>query len=373
MIINGRFSQAKIFTINNPKNQIDSYAQAQIKFICDNESSSGTIIRVMPDVHPGQVGTIGLTINLNNSQKIMPMLTGIDIGCGLSITKISKVRKEWQKLDSVIKENVPSGFKLRRKIHPKSIEFDYECLKCYEHLRINKADLSLGTLGSGNHFIEVDIDNENNIYLVIHSGSRHLGKEVTEYYLNAGQKLLKQKNINIPYELTYLEGNLRENYIHDVRALTKYAELNRKIMILEIIKGMKWKNDEIYSCPHNYIDEYNILRKGAVSARENEFVIIPINMRDGIILAEGKGNEDWNYSAPHGAGRIMKREDVKNSYTLSQFKASMKNIYSPSINQSTLDEAPFAYRGLTEIQEAVNDTVNVTKIITPLYNFKAGD
>ena len=210
---------------------------------------------------------------------------------------------------------------------------------------------------------------------MIHSGSRHLGFEVTEYYLREGQRLLKEQGIEIPYELTYLTGELMQQYLHDLAIVQDFATRNREIMIAEICKGMKWKIQDTYSCIHNYVD-FNtntpILRKGAISAKAGEPVIIPINMRDGIILGTGLGNDEWNQSAPHGAGRILKREDVRKSYTVSTYKKEMKGIYSTCINKDTLDEAPFAYRRSEEIIDAIGTTVKVDKIIKPIYNFKAG-
>lgn len=377
--INGIYTSAIIYTAENPKTSIDDYARAQIRMICDNESAKGSRIRVMPDVHPGKVGTIGLTMTVGD--RIMPNLTGIDIGCGMTIAKIRKGRKEWQRLDSCIAENIPSGFATRKTAHAKSESFDFSALLCEKHINRKKAALSLGTLGGGNHFIEIDQDEEGTLYIVIHSGSRHLGKEVTEYYLSEGQKALKEQDIDVPYPLTWLEGNLKAAYMHDVRIVQQFAALNREIMLSEILKGMKWKADDSYTCMHNYITSdpmtietfgNPVLRKGAISAMAGERLIIPVNMRDGVILGTGLGNKDWNCSAPHGAGRIMKRKDVRNSYTLSSFRKSMKDIYSPSVSEDTLDEAPFAYRQISDILNVITETVKVDKIITPVYNFKAG-
>lgn len=377
--INGIYTSADIFTIKNKDHAIDTYAIAQLQMLCDNEVSKESIIKVMPDVHPGKVGTIGLTMTIGD--KIMPNLIGIDIGCGMTIAKIKCKKIEFQKLDTVIRDNVPSGAATRSKVHHLADEFCFEDLCCYKHIQLNKAKRSLGTLGSGNHFIELDKDDEGNTYIVIHSGSRHLGKEVTDYYLNEGQKSLKNKGIEVPYELTYLEGQLKNNYLHDLFIVQKYASLNRRIMIDELVKGMKWKVLDQYDCIHNYVDATNetlqtfgspMLRKGAISAKENEDVIIPINMRDGIILGKGLGNKDWNVSAPHGSGRIMKREDIKKNFTVSSYKSEMKGIYSSCIGKDTLDEAPFAYRNANDIAEVIGDTVKIEKIITPIYNFKAG-
>ena len=294
----------------------------------------------------------------------------------LSLAKIKGKTKEFQKLDVVIRDHVPSGFSIRKTIHSMAQELDLTKLLCYKHIFEEKALLSLGTLGGGNHFIELDVDDEKNTYLVVHSGSRHLGKEVTEYYLSMGQRQLKSKGIEIPYETTYLEGELMDAYLHDLEIVQEFASLNREIILAEITKNMKWKILDSYSCIHNYVDfglDTPILRKGAISAQKDEPVIIPINMRDGILLGTGLGNADWNYSAPHGAGRIMKREDVKANYTVSNFKSAMKGIYSSCINKETLDEAPFAYRDLNSIQDAIQETVAMEKVIKPIYNFKAGN
>ena len=372
--INGVYTSAKIFNTEKENNTMDDYALAQLKALCDNQAFDGCTVRIMPDVHPGKVGTIGFTSTLG--KQVLPNVIGIDIGCGMSLAKVKGKTKEFQKLDVVIREHVPSGFSIRKTIHSMAQELDLTKLLCYKHIFEEKALLSLGTLGGGNHFIELDVDDEKNTYLVVHSGSRHLGKEVTEYYLSMGQRQLKSKGIEIPYETTYLEGELMDAYLHDLEIVQEFAFLNREIILAEITKNMKWKILDSYSCIHNYVDfrlDTPILRKGAISAQKDEPVIIPINMRDGILLGTGLGNADWNYSAPHGAGRIMKREDVKANYTVSNFKSAMKGIYSSCINKETLDEAPFAYRDLDSIQYAIQETVAMEKIIKPMYNFKAGN
>lgn len=377
--IKGAYTSAHIYTTNNNETAIDQYAMAQLQMICDHESSKGCCIRVMPDVHPGKVGTIGLTMTIG--ERIIPNLIGIDIGCGMTLAQIKGKKNEYQKLDTVIRDSVPSGFNNRSKAHRFADEFDFNALRCASHVRTDKAILSLGSLGSGNHFIEVDKDEDGNLYVVIHTGSRHLGKEVTEYYLNEGQKYLKDNGIDVPYEITWLEGKLKEDYLHDLQIVQQFASLNREIILDELVKGMKWKILDSYECIHNYVDASEetlntfgapMLRKGAISAKKDEQVIIPINMRDGIILGTGLGNTEWNCSAPHGSGRIMKREDVKNSFTVSAFKSEMKGIYSSCIGKDTLDEAPFAYRSIDEIAEVISDTVTINKIIRPVYNFKAG-
>lgn len=366
--IEGIYAVANVYT-----NDIEDYAVAQLQMICDNEVSKGSDIRVMPDVHPGKVGTIGLTMTVGD--RIIPNLLGVDIGCGMRILRVKAKNIEGMRLDKVIRENVPAGFDVRPKVHHMAESFDLTRLHCYRHVNAEKALKSLGTLGGGNHFIEID-KGENGLYLVIHTGSRHLGAEITEFYIREGQKVLKDRDEAVPYEVTYIEGALKEDYIHDVAIAQEFAELNRSIISKEILKGMKWKTDDEYESVHNYISTLSdgrlILRKGAISAKQNERVIIPINMRDGAILGIGKGNQEWNNSAPHGSGRKLKREDVNQNYTVSEFKTAMKGIYSTCIGSGTLDEAPFAYRRLEDILENISPTVEVKEVIRPVYNYKAG-
>lgn len=359
----GKYGEAKIFSA-----AVDDYAIAQIKMLCDNEVAKNSKIRVMPDVHPAKVSTVGLTMTVG--ERILPNLVGIDIGCGVTMAKLQKFRPEFQKVDKIIRENISPERGLRNKISPAAEEFNFE--KIIADYNKSRALKSLGTLGFGNHYIEIDVDDEKNYFLFVHSGSRHLGKEITEFYLNEGQKILKNRGENIPYELTYLEGDLMKNYLLDLETVQEFAYLNRKIMLEEICKGIKWKIEKIFNSTHNYIDAEKILRKGAISAKAGEVVIIPVNMRDGVIFGHGKGNLDWNNSAPHGAGRILKRTEVKNNHTLSEFKSAMKGIYSTSINKDTLDESPFAYRKISDILPVIGETVEVEKILKPVYNFKAG-
>lgn len=372
--IYGKYTNAVVYTTSNEEYAIDDYARKQLQMICDHPSAAGSRIRVMPDVHPGKVGTIGLTMSVGNS--LLPSLVGVDIGCGMTIAKIKAKNMECQKLDSIIRENVPSGGKIRKTAHKLSRTIDLNRLYCYKAIDMVKADLSIGTLGGGNHFIEVDKDEDGSLYLVIHSGSRHLGMEVTEYYLKAGQRVSqKKKQGHASYEMTCLEGELLEAYFHDLAITQDYARLNREAMIDQIVRGMKWRVLDSYTCIHNYIDfsgELPILRKGAIRANVGEKVIIPINMRDGIILGTGLGNTDWNCSAPHGSGRIYKRSEVKEHHTMSEFKKAMEGIYSICVNKDTLDEAPFAYRSIEDILDVIGETVTVDKIIKPIYNFKAG-
>lgn len=334
--VKGIYTEAKIFT-----DDVEDHALAQIKMICDNETAKGSKICMMPDIHPGKVAPIGLSMTVTD--KIIPQLLGVDI-----------------------------GFAIRKEPNHMAEEFSYEGLQCIRHINRQKADRSLGTLGGGNHFIELDKSDDGSLYLVVHTGSRHLGEEVAEYYTKLANTCLKEQGKEVPYYMSYLEGDNKAAYLNDVQIIQRYAEWNRQIIVREILKGMKWKVEEQFSVPHNYLDDSRILHKGSISANKGERVVIPANMRDGIILGIGKGNADWNYSAPHGSGRKLKREDVKNRYTVSEFKKEMEGIYSRCVSADTLDEAPFAYRSITEIAEQIEDTVEVTKILKPVYNFKAG-
>ena len=363
--IEGKHTSAVVYS-----DTAEEYALAQIRQLCDQEVFEGAKVRVMPDVHPGKVGPIGFTALVK--ERIMPAVVGIDIGCGMTITKVDVKRVDGQKMDRVIRENVPTGLTVRKTVHRYMERFDFAQIRCAEHIRLEQSALSLGTLGGGNHFIEVDRGNDGSLYLIVHSGSRRLGKDVAEYYMKKGHELLGK---GTAYELTYLEGNLIKDYIEDVQMVQAYAELNRLAIADEILKGLKWKAVDQYSCIHNYIEVLEdgyMIRKGAIRAEKGDKLIIPVNMRDGVILATGRGNAEWNCSAPHGAGRVMKREDVAKHHTLSEYKKMMKGIYSSTVSKETLDEAPFAYRGIGEIENALADTAEINEVIKPVYNFKAG-
>lgn len=373
--IYGKYTNATVYTVENELYALDEYARKQIQMICNHPSAEGSTIKIMPDVHPGKVGTIGLTMTVESS--ILPSLVGVDIGCGMTIAKIKAKGMQFQQLDSVIRDNVPVGPRVRKKEHKYSAKIDLSGLRCAKNVDMRKADLSMGTLGGGNHFIELDKDEEGNIYLVVHSGSRHLGIEVAEHYLRIGQKEMQMKKSGFAsYEMTCLTGSLMEDYLHDIGIIQEFAKLNREAIIETIVSGMKWKVEESFTCIHNYVDfsdpEKSILRKGAISAKEGERVIIPINMRDGIILGTGLGNAEWNCSAPHGAGRIYKRSEVAEHHTVSDFKKAMEGIHSICISKGTLDESPFAYRNIDDIANVIGETVRIDKIIKPVYNYKAG-
>lgn len=397
--VKGKYNTARIFT-----DVVDQASIAQVLKLCNQEFTTGSKIRLMPDIHAGSGCTIGTTMTITD--KVVPNLVGVDIGCGMEIIKIKEKHIELQKLDKLIYNKIPSGFQIREKKHRYFNEITLEKLHCYKEINEIRAEKSLGTLGGGNHFIEVDKDEEGNIYIVIHSGSRHLGLEVARYYQGEGYKTLngstkedmnaliaelkekgKEKDIQksiaalkntkrtaIPKDLAYVSGELFHQYMDDMKIVQKYAELNRKAMMDEIVKGMKLHVVEQFTTIHNYIDtDKMILRKGAVSAQKGEKLLIPINMRDGSLICLGKGNDDWNQSAPHGAGRLMSRSEAKQSFTVSEFKKQMKDIYSTSVSSSTLDECPMAYKSMDDIVNNISETVDILNVIKPIYNFKAGE
>lgn len=401
IVVQGTYNEAKIYT-----DTVEETARKQIERMCGQPFLAGSKIRIMPDVHAGAGCTIGTTMTITD--KVVPNMVGVDIGCGMETIRVKNHSLELQKLDRLIYERIPSGFQIRNQYHKYNDEIDLRELKCRVDglIDLDRAARSLGTLGGGNHFIEVSKDRAGRTYVVVHSGSRHLGLEVAKYYqeeayraLNGAAKkdvdalirryrnegreremkkaikeLKKQILTQIPKDLAYVEGALFEDYIHDMKLVQRYAMLNRKAMMEEMIKGMKLKVEEEFTTIHNYIDtEAGILRKGAVSAKKGERLLIPINMRDGSLICVGKGNEDWNQSAPHGAGRLMSRSAAKNAFTVSEFKKQMKGIYSTSVNSDTLDECPMAYKGIEEIVENIGPTAEVVDIIKPIYNFKAGE
>lgn len=380
--ITGNFNSALCHIVNADDNiALETYTIAQIKALCDKEIYKDAKIVMMPDAHPGKVGPIGLTMEIDANTPIMPALIGNDIRCGMTtigfIPKHKLTVSDFKKLDTILKSGIGSNdtdfvrtFNLIDKTN------NYKC----DYINLKAARKNLGTLGGGNHFIEIDIDKDKNYYLTVHSGSRSVGNDVYTHFMDLGRKELLKNGINIPYEDIYLYGDLKYMYLLDNIKCETYAEVNRNLIIDTIMKEMKWKQDidfETINTPHNYIDctfkeNKCILHKGSISAQKGEDVIIPINMRDGIILGVGKGNPEWNCSAPHGSGRIIKRSEVKNSVTLKMFKGSMEGIYSPSIASNTLDESPFAYRNIDLIKEAISDTVEITNILKPVYNFKNG-
>lgn len=392
----------KIFTEN-----IEEEAIKQIDELLGQEPFKDCKVRIMPDVHAGKGCVIGFTADLGN--KVIPNIVGVDIGCGMLCVELGNIELNLEKLDNIINKYIPAGRNIREQ---KLIDFEkINELYCLRELKESKKfNRAIGTLGGGNHFIEVDIDDEDNKYLVIHTGSRNLGKQVADYYQNLAielcsgkeelfkkkekiikeykeqgrkseiqqalkdlEKEYKNNNPDLPKDLCYLEGKYREMYLHDMRICQEYASLNRCYIARTILLNMgKQIYQKYFETIHNYISfEDNIVRKGAISAKEGEKVLIPINMRDGSIIAVGKGNEDWNNSAPHGAGRIMSRIKAKETFKLDDFKESMKGIYTTSVVEETIDEAPFVYKPMQEIIDNIQDTVEIQKIIRPIYNFKA--
>ena len=383
---------------------IEEEAIEQIRRMCDYEFTAGSRIRIMPDVHAGKGCTIGTTMTITD--KAVPNIVGVDIGCGMYTVDLGKTDIDYKKLDEAA-HFIPSGMNVweGRQEH-----FDLEQLRCYRDLKDTKRlERSLGTLGGGNHFIEIDESAYGVKYLVIHSGSRNLGKQVAELYqklaveLSKGkeeyfkkrdeiirtykeqgrkkeiQAALKQikwerKESMIPEDLCFLYGPYLEDYLHDVEVCQRFARRNREKMAEILLERTGIAAGEAFHTIHNYIDtEEMILRKGAIAAHAGEKVLIPINMRDGSVLAVGKGNAEWNYSAPHGAGRIMSRKAAKDRLSLEEYRETMKGIYTTSVNEATLDEAPMAYKSLDDIIDVIRDSVDIIDVMKPVYNFKASE
>jgi len=373
---------------------LEDVAFDQIKELGEFEPYQYSKIRIMPDCHAGVGCTIGTTIEIKD--KITPNLVGVDIGCGMLTVKLKETDIDLQKLDTVINEFVPNGFNTHTE---QKAEFDFDKLIA-KNLNIDRAKVSIGSLGGGNHFIEVGKTSKNELYLVIHSGSRNIGGQVARYYQDIaianltdnskereelierlktegkqseiGEELKKLKKPIVNKDLAYLTGIDFYNYMHDMELMQKFAVLNRRTIANIILEKAELNEDEAFETIHNYIDfKRMILRKGAVSAENGETLLIPINMRDGSIIAKGKGNEDWNYSAPHGAGRLMGRKQAHKNLNFDEFKEQMKDVYSTSVLTETLDEAPNAYKSMNEILEAITDTVDVIDTIKPIYNFKS--
>lgn len=396
--VNGKYNQAIIYT-----DVVDEASIAQVQELCNQEFVDGQRIRLMPDIHAGAGCTIGTTMTIRD--KIVPNLVGVDIGCGMAVAILKEQHIELEKLDKVIRQYVPAGFDIRIDKHRFADDIELEDLRCAKHVNLDRAAKSIGTLGGGNHFIEVDRDNSGTLYLVVHTGSRHLGVEIASYYqrlayeqLNRSsdaevqavitrlkaegkqkqieseiKKLKNTKRTDIPKHLAYVEGQAFDNYIHDMRIAQNFASMNRHAIVDVIVKNMGFHVVDSFITIHNFIDLDNmILRKGAVSAQAGERLIIPINMRDGSLVCVGKGNPEWNYSAPHGAGRLMSRADAKQSFTVSEFKKEMSGIFTTSVGRDTLDECPMAYKPIESILDNIRETVDVQHIIRPIYNFKAG-
>ena len=401
-------SNLKIFTEN-----IEHEALNQIYTLIKQPAFSECKVRIMPDVHAGAGCVIGFTADLGD--KVIPNIVGVDIGCGMLTIELGKIEIDLAQIDNIIRETVPSG----RNVHEgRVVRFDrLQELRCYRELKDTKRlERSIGTLGGGNHFIEIDTDSEGTKYLIIHSGSRNLGKQVADYYQNLAVEIMQGKDelyamqekliaeykaqgrkneiqkaikelhrkfnpnpLGIPKELCYLTGKYREDYLHDMEICQHFAAINRYEIANAIVGNLFGADIAYWGLPmfetiHNYIEfGTNMVRKGAISAKAGERLLIPINMRDGCIIGIGKGNEDWNCSAPHGAGRIMSRSKAKEVVSLAEFEESMKGIYTTSVGQSTIDESPMVYKPIGEIVANIQDTVEIEKIIKPIYNFKASE
>ena len=401
-------SNLKIFTEN-----IEPEALNQVYTLIKQPAFADCKVRIMPDVHAGAGCVIGFTADLG--EKVIPNIVGVDIGCGMLTVELGNIDLDLATIDQIIRAKVPSG----RNVHEgRPFVFDrLKELRCYRELKDTKRlERSIGTLGGGNHFIEVDVDEDGTKYLIIHTGSRNLGKQVAEYYQNLAIEIMQGKDelyakqeqliaeykaqgrrkeiqkaikelhrkfnpnpLNIPKDLCYLTGKYREDYLHDMEICQHFASLNRYEIANAIVSDLFGADIAYWKLPmfetiHNYIEfGTNMVRKGAISAKAGEPLLIPINMRDGCILGKGKGNDDWNCSAPHGAGRIMSRSKAKEVVSLKEFEDSMRGIFTTSVGQSTIDEAPMVYKPMAEIVENIADTVEIVKIIKPIYNFKASE
>lgn len=405
--IQGKYNNCTVFA-----DIVDNETQSQLINLMNQPFVSDSKIRIMPDCHAGAGCVIGTTMTIQN--KICPSLVGVDIGCGVLAVKLKEKDIDLSELDRIIHEHIPAGGCVHDNPRPSKTKIDVEDLACYKDASVRDmlAYCSVGTLGGGNHFIELDKDSGGNLWLVIHTGSRHLGLEVANFYQNKAWEILtakanngdrksklnamiaqmkadgKQKDIqkaietfhknyheilpSIPKDLAYLEGKCFDAYLHDMAICQQYAHDNRAEIAATIIKQMSLHELERFETVHNYIDMDNmILRKGAVSAQQGERLIIPMNMRDGSLICVGKGNPEWNYSAPHGAGRLMSRSQAKENISLFDFESTMKDIYTTCVNSSTIDESPMAYKPMKSIVNAVQDTVEIINIIKPVYNFKA--
>lgn len=397
--IKGKVSTALCYV-----NVVEEDAIEQIKRMCDYPMSEGSQIRIMPDVHVGKGCTIGTTMTVKD--RVVPNVVGVDIGCGMYTVNMGKVDIDLERFDDIV-YSIPSGTGVWE---GRQERFDLTKLICYRQLKDTKRiERSIGTLGGGNHFIEIDESEDKTKYLVIHSGSRSLGKQVAEiyqklavdldtgigYYLEARDEIIRSykeagrrseiqealkklkwekenEHPSMPEDLCYLSGKYLEDYLHDIKICQDFARKNREKMAAIILDKANIKALEAFHTTHNYIDtDEMILRKGSIAAHKGEKVLIPINMRDGSILALGKGNPDWNYSAPHGAGRLMSRTKAKESLDMDEYKESMKGIFTSSVNEGTIDEAPMAYKSINDIIEVIGESVDIIEVIKPIYNFKA--
>ncbi len=365
--ITGSQTKAKVFT-----NNINYQTFEQIKKICSHPVFNDIPVRIMPDTHAGKSSVVGFTAPIGAMGAVIPSLISGDIGCGMLCVSLDTLGEniDYEKLDKVIRETLISAREKKPSVygaHAKKIEKEVGSL-CKDKYKISADDSmsSLGTLGGGNHFIEIDSDDNGNKYLIIHTGSRQFGKKVHDYH----QKIANEQN---PYRIrdwSYFTGDEAKSYLEDMQIAVRFSQLNRRIIADEILKRMGWKEKESFESIHNYISKDGIIRKGAISAQAGEKILIPLNMRDGAIIAEGHGNADWNNSAPHGAGRQFSRSEASELITLEEYQDSMKGIHSSCISKSTIDESPLAYKDANEIIDNITETATIEKIVKPEFNFK---
>lgn len=396
IVIKGKFNTAICFC-----DELEKSAESQIKALCNRPEFSASKIRIMPDVHAGKGCTIGTTMTI--SDKVVPNMVGVDIGCGVEVTELKERSLDFVLLDQVIKNHIPAGRNIRRKPHSMSGEIDLSALRCSGMANLDRAVLSIGTLGGGNHFIEVGCSQAGRLYITVHSGSRNIGKQTADFYQNLavrelggqqgasdirelrrgkkGKKKLaaarrKKRSVGaeeiIPRDFAYLMGSSFDDYVHDMALMMKYADLNRRAMTDTILREMGLTKADRFAVVHNYLDPGSmILRKGAVSANDGERILIPINMRDGSLLCVGKGNEEWNFSAPHGAGRIMSRRSAHAELSMKAYREEMRGIFTSSVSEDTLDESPMAYKNVESIVRHIAPTAEIIDTLKPIYNFKA--
>ena len=383
---------------------LEEAAEQQIRAVCDRPEFADCKIRIMPDVHAGKGCTIGTTMTIRD--KIVPGMVGVDIGCGMETVELAEREVDFSKLDKLIRREIPYGREVRDDLHALNAEIDLTQLRCAGQVNLDRAMHSIGSLGGGNHFIEVDRAEDGRLFLVVHSGSRHLGTEVADFYQDEGRRALwggahyqiqetidqlkaegrfqeiqktinalkKERKLDIPKDLAYVEGKLFEDYIHDMKLTQRFAMLNRKAMVDVIMVGMGFTAADAFTTVHNYIDtDAMILRKGSVSAKAGEKLLLPINMRDGSLICAGRGNEDWNCFAPHGAGRLMSRRAAFSALSMDEFQKEMEGIYTTCVVPDTLDESPMAYKSMDEIVAQIGPTAEIIERIRPVYNFKAAD
>lgn len=376
--IRGKYNTAIVYA-----GRTDQESVAQVMTMCNTPYLAESRIRMMPDMHAAEGCTVGTSMTVTG--RANPAWVGGDIGCGMQVYKLREREIDCAALDAVIRNEIPSGAAIFPGENKAVRRLHLSDLICYEWTRKKTVDASLGTLGGGNHFIEVDRDTDGALYLVIHSGSRRLGRDVATYWQNEAfcrtngfdPKLFARKKVDISKatvrkDVSWLEGDALDGYLHDMNIAVRYAVRSRELMGETILNALNLHVDEAFSTIHNYIDtEHGVLRKGAVSAQAGETLIIPINMRDGSLICVGKGNPEWNCTAPHGAGRMMTRSQAKAEISLEEYRAAMAGVYTTSVSESTLDESPMAYRAIDEILDVIEDTAEVTQLLTPIYNFKA--